>query len=262
MADQRRKDKYPTATVLRDMLETTGTPYFAKDSVLGAIRAMAKEDEKKEGKVRGALLAEIEMAFEDVLYTMLIDTSRDPNSKDTARRLAKMYMTELMQGRYTQPPAVTSFPNEKQNGNEESESKPEASGIYHFNNLLVAQCPFTSVCSHHWQPVNGVAYVGVIPGDRVIGLSKYTRIVQHLAARGTLQEELTVEIADSVCHATHSHDVGVVVFARHGCCENRGIRVHNSNTSTAEMRGLFMEKGKLREEFYDNIKMMRREWHD
>ncbi len=253
------EDRYPVSSRIREILADFGQPYYAKDSVRAGLGLLAGEEDVSEHEIRESLLNEVTLAFEDVLHTMLIDTTNDPNSMDTPRRLAKMYMLELMSGRYEAPPKVTSFPNLKTDDGEECASEGSEAGVYHFNNLLVVQAPFISVCSHHWQPVRGTAYIGVIPGDRVIGLSKYTRIVRHLAARGTLQEELTVEIADSISEYCGTDNVGVVVFARHGCCENRGISVPNSQTSTAEMRGMFMGKSQLREELYDNIKMMREE---
>ncbi len=289
MRQEDLRKKYPTAYALRCIAEQTHKDhmgsYFAKDSIRSAIRTLALQQEGlslkdyqvffpdeemdypqalKQGidDVLKELTVECAEAFEEVMYTLVIDYDRDPNSFDTPLRLAKMFIHELMHGRYHNTPKVTSFPNDNQNGNEEKPSKEREGEIFHFNNLLCVQAPFVSVCSHHWQPVNGTAYIGIIPGKKIIGLSKYTRVVQHIAARGTLQEELTVEIANALQEHTETEDIAVTVFARHGCCENRGIRVPNSNTSTAEMRGLFMEKGKLREEFYDNVKMMRRETHD
>lgn len=297
----KHKNKYPTSyelhVIAEELRDVHGhkAGYFSKDSIRPAIRVLAQQrlegrgnheasvpvfvvqDEAQEypasmlremDNIMQELLDECTLAFGEVMYTAVIDVNRDPNAIDTPRRLAKMYINELMGGRYYPAPKITAFPNDN-NGSQdllydqddvtERPSREQDEQVYHFNNLLVVQSPFTSVCSHHWQPVNGTAYIGIIPGKKVIGLSKYTRIVQHIAARGTLQEELTVEIANALQHYTETDDIAVTIFARHGCCENRGIRVPNSQTSTAEMRGLFMEKGKLREEFYDNVKMMRRE---
>ncbi|MCA1799880.1 MAG: GTP cyclohydrolase I [Actinobacteria bacterium] len=243
--------QYPIASMMHEYLRKTGRRYHASDSVTAA---MGDDIDS----VREKLIGEMTAAFKQVLYTAVIDTDNDPNSNETAHRLAKMYINELLGGRYSPTPKITAFPNDKAIAAEDP-SKPAGPEAYHFNNLLVVQSPFISVCSHHWQPVKGTAYVGIIPGAKVIGLSKYTRLIQHIAAAGTLQEELTVDIVEQLIEYTGSEDVATVVFARHGCCENRGIGVPNSNTVTAEMRGLFMEKGKLREEFYDNVKMLRRE---
>lgn len=259
--------RYPRSAALHNFLQENNIPYFAKDNIHEAIQEyITHENPEAENwltydKVIDDLVKEATVAFRQVLFTQVIDIDNDPNSHETAHRLAKMYIRELMAGRYEPKPKVTSFPNNKKFDGlaEEEPSRSGDAEAYHFNNLLVVQAPFTSICSHHHQPVNGTAYIGIIPGKRVIGLSKYTRLAQHVASRGTLQEELTIEIADEISNASESYNVAVVTFARHGCCENRGIRVHNSQTTAAEMRGLFMEKGKLREEFYDNVKILRRE---
>jgi len=258
--------QYPLATYLHRILRKYDRPYFANHSIWPVMQDVIKSDQFEklttDEEVRWALIEELTNAFQHVLYAQVIDTDNDPNSAETPRRLAKMYVNELFEGRYQATPKITAFPNDKPAQYEEAasgKSTPNNGDIYHFNNLLVVQSPFISNCSHHHQTVRGIAYVGIIPGRKLIGLSKYTRLIQHIAARGTLQEELTIDIADALQGHTESADIAVVIFGRHGCCENRGIKSNNSQTSTAEMRGLFMKDGKLREEFYDNLKMMRNE---
>ena len=112
-----------------------------------------------------------------------------------------------------------------------------------------------SMCSHHHQPVAGVCYVSCMPGEEVIGLSKYTRVAQHLASRGHLQEELCEMIAYRIEKLTKSKAVGVYIKARHGCCENRGIRASNSSTQTTVLKGELKTNPSLKEEFMDNIKL-------
>ena len=111
------------------------------------------------------------------------------------------------------------------------------------------------MCSHHHQPVAGVAYIGIIAADTLIGLSKYTRIAQWCARRGTLQEELNNEIANQISKATGSKNVGVYIQATHGCCENRGIGAHSSLTQTTVLRGAFHNDMSTKKEFMDNIKL-------
>ena len=111
------------------------------------------------------------------------------------------------------------------------------------------------MCSHHHQPVSGVAYIGIIPGEKVIGLSKYTRIAQWCARRGTLQEELATDIAREIMKATESENVGVYIQATHGCCENRGIMAHSSLTQTTVLKGSFHNDPGCKKEFMDNIKL-------
>jgi GTP cyclohydrolase I len=171
---------------------------------------------------------------------LLIDRENDPNSKGTARRLAKMYFNEIMAGRYEESPNATAFPN-------------DTDGAY--EGMLVVRSELKSMCSHHHQPVTGVAYIGIIAGPVLIGLSKYTRIAQWCARRGTLQEELCMDIAREIEFATGSTDVAVYIQATHGCCENRGIMAHSSLTQTTVLHGAFKTDQSVKKEFFDNIKL-------
>jgi GTP cyclohydrolase IA len=190
--------------------------------------------------VKAELIGEATEAFETVLDTLLIDRDTDPNSKGTARRLAKMYFNELLAGRYEAAPNATAFPNDPKDG---------------YDGMLVVRSELKSVCSHHHQPVTGVAYIGIIAADKLIGLSKYTRIAQWCARRGTLQEELAMDIAREIMSATGSKDVGVYIQATHGCCENRGIMAHSSLTQTTVLKGVFSTDPGVKKEFMDNIKL-------
>ena len=186
------------------------------------------------------LIDEATEAFESVLDRLIIDRYNDPNSQDTARRLAKMYYNELMSGRYNPMPNATAFPNHVDDG---------------YKGMLVVRSELKSVCSHHHQPVGGVAYIGIIAADTLIGLSKYTRIAQWCARRGTLQEELNNDIAREIMKATGSENVGVYVQATHGCCENRGIMAKSSLTQTTVLKGAFANDPGTKKEFMDNIKL-------
>jgi GTP cyclohydrolase I len=186
------------------------------------------------------LIDEATPAFETVLDRLLIDRETDPNSKDTARRLAKMYFNEIMAGRYEPEPDATAFPNDSQD---------------RYEGMLVVRSELRSMCSHHHQPVSGVAYIGIIAAAKLIGLSKYTRIAQWCARRGTLQEELAIDIAREIMKATDATDVGVYVQATHGCCENRGIMAHSSLTQTTVLKGAFKDDQSTKKEFFDNIKL-------
>ena len=186
------------------------------------------------------LIDEAAEAFETVLDRLLIDRENDPNSKGTARRLAKMYFNEIMAGRYEPEPDCTAFPNDSED---------------RYEGMLVVRSELRSMCSHHHQPVAGVAYIGIIAAEKLIGLSKYTRIAQWCARRGTLQEELCIDIANEIMAATASKDVGVYIQATHGCCENRGIMAHSSLTQTTVLRGAFKMDDSVKKEFMDNIKL-------
>ncbi|AUS03055.1 GTP cyclohydrolase I [Vibrio phage 2.275.O._10N.286.54.E11] len=187
------------------------------------------------------LIDECTVAFEKVLDCLIIDRENDPNSMDTPRRLAKMYILETMSGRFTPAPKVTAFPNTHTN---------RSAG---FSGLLVVKTEIISMCSHHHQPVKGTVYTGIIPGETVLGLSKYSRIAQHLAKRGTLQEELAEDIAQKVMEETDSPSVAVYIEATHGCVTHRGVMAHDSTTQTTVVHGEFMSDGTLRKEFHDNI---------
>jgi GTP cyclohydrolase I len=121
--------------------------------------------------------------------------------------------------------------------------------------MLVVRSELKSVCSHHHQPVTGIAYIGIIAAEKLIGLSKYTRIAQWCARRGTLQEELANDIAREIMNATGSKNVGVYIQATHGCCENRGIMAHSSLTQTTVLEGSFHNDPGCKQEFFDNIKL-------
>ena len=187
-----------------------------------------------------ALIEEATVAFESVLDALVIDRHNDPNSMGTGKRLAKMYIKELMAGRYEPIPAATAFPND-------SASRYEG--------MLVVRSELTSMCSHHHQIVRGVAYIGIIAADKLIGLSKYTRIAQWCAMRGTLQEELANDIVREIQKATGAEHLGVYVQATHGCVENRGVKAHSSLTQTTVLKGAFKEDAGTKKEFMDNIKL-------
>jgi GTP cyclohydrolase I len=204
--------------------------YWAGDN----ISAVLQEGDKEE------LINEATTAFESVLDALVIDRYQDPNSKGTAHRLAKMYYNEIMAGRYDVAPTATAFPNDSDD---------------RYEGMLVVRSELKSMCSHHHQPVAGVAYIGIIAADKLIGLSKYTRIAQWCARRGTLQEELANDIAREIQVATDAEHLGVYIQATHGCCENRGIMAHSSLTQTTVLRGAFKDDMGTKKEFFDNIKL-------
>jgi GTP cyclohydrolase I len=204
--------------------------YWAGDNIARLLQEGDKEQ----------LIDDATLAFETVLDTLIIDRHTDPNSKGTARRLAKMYYNEIMAGRYDYRPDATAFPNDSLN---------------RYEGMLVVRSELKSMCSHHHQPVSGVAYIGIIAADKLIGLSKYTRIAQWCARRGTLQEELANDIAREIKAATGAEHLGVYIQATHGCCENRGIMANSSLTQTTVLEGSFKTDQSTKKEFFDNIKL-------
>jgi GTP cyclohydrolase I len=216
--------------VIRDRMKQDNKRFWAGDNISDYV----------DDNVKPELIDEATEAFEKVLDTLLIDRETDPNSKGTARRLAKMYYNEIMAGRYEPAPDATAFPNDSAD---------------RYEGMLVVRSELRSMCSHHHQPVAGVAYIGIIAAEKLIGLSKYTRIAQWCARRGTLQEELANDIAREIMKATGAKDVGVYVQAVHGCCENRGIMAHSSLTQTTVLKGAFKDDQSTKKEFFDNIKL-------
>ena len=211
-------------------LEEAGIRYWAGDNISQVLDDGDKSD----------LIDEATLAFNNVLDTLIIDRRNDPNSEGTARRLAKMYFNEIMSGRYEPMPSATAFPNDSDE---------------RYDGMLVVRSELKSMCSHHHQPVAGIAYIGIIASDKLIGLSKYTRIAQWCARRGTLQEELANDIAREIGKATGAEHLGVYIQATHGCCENRGIMAHSSLTQTTVLKGAFKHDAGTKKEFFDNIKL-------
>ena len=218
------------AQQIKTKLDEAGIRYWAGDN----ISEVLEEGDKEE------LINNATTAFQGVLDALVIDRYNDPNSKGTAKRLAKMYFNEIMAGRYDAMPNATAFPNDSDD---------------RYDGMLVVRSELRSMCSHHHQPVAGVAYIGIIASDKLIGLSKYTRIAQWCARRGTLQEELANDIAREIGRATDAEHLGVYIQATHGCCENRGIMAHSSLTQTTVLKGAFKDDAGTKEEFFDNIKL-------
>lgn len=216
--------------LIKSRLKKAGKRYYASDNIAEFLHEGEKEK----------LVEELTEKFSGVLDSLVIDSENDPNSQGTAKRLAKMYINELMSGRYDMMPNATAFPNHIDDG---------------FEGMLVVRSEITSMCSHHHQPVKGVAYIGIIAADKLIGLSKYTRIAQWCARRGTLQEELANDIASEIIKATGSQNLGVYIQATHGCVEHRGVEAHSSLTQTTVLKGSFFNDAGTRKEFFDNIKL-------
>ena len=218
------------ADAIRFRMKRDNKRFWANDNISEYLHESDKEH----------LINEATIAFEKVLQTLLIDTETDPSSRGTAKRLAKMYINEVMGGRYDPAPDATAFPNNSED---------------RYEGMLVVRSELRSMCSHHHQPVSGVAYIGIIAADKLIGLSKYSRIAQWCARRGTLQEELCNDIAREIGRATGADNIGVYMQMTHGCVENRGVMAHSSLTQTTVLKGSFNTDGNTKKEFFDNIKL-------
>ncbi|MBS0391583.1 MAG: GTP cyclohydrolase I [Proteobacteria bacterium] len=217
-----------------------GTPVSVKirERVLSARRRFHANDNIAEFIEPGELerlLDEVEAKMQGVLDSMVIDTAGDHNTQDTARRVAKMYLNEVFKGRYVLPPRITEFPNAE-----------------HLNELMIVG-PITvrSACSHHFCPVIGKIWIGVLPNEHtnVIGLSKYARLVDWVMGRPQIQEEAVVQLADLIMEKTQPDGLAVVMEASHFCMSWRGVREMDSKMINSVMRGVFLTNSTLRREF-------------
>ena len=186
-----------------------------------------------------ALLDEVEEKMKGVLASLVIDTERDHNTDNTARRVAKMYVNEVFRGRYVKVPEITEFPNAE-----------------HLNELMIVG-PITvrSACSHHFCPVIGKIWIGVLPNEHtnVIGLSKYARLAEWVMGRPQIQEEAVVQLADLIQEKTQPDGLAIVMEASHYCMAWRGVKDMDSKMINSVMRGVFLKDPNLRREFLSLI---------
>lgn len=185
------------------------------------------------------LLDEVALKMQDVLESLVIDTTRDHNTSRTARRVAKMYVNEVFRGRYVDAPTITEFPNAE-----------------HLNELMIVG-PITvrSACSHHFCPVIGKIWIGVLPNEHtnVIGLSKYARLAEWVMGRPQIQEEAIVQLADLIQEKTQPDGLAIVMEATHYCMAWRGVKDMDSKMINSVMRGVFLKDPNLRREFLSLI---------
>ncbi len=185
------------------------------------------------------LLDEVEQKMKGVLSSLVIDTERDHNTDDTARRVAKMYLKEVFKGRYIPAPNITEFPNAE-----------------HLNELMIVG-PITvrSACSHHFCPVIGKIWIGILPNEHtnVIGLSKYARLAEWVMGRPQIQEEAVVQLADLIQSKTQPDGLAIVMEASHYCMAWRGVKDMDSKMINSVMRGVFLKDPTLRREFLSLI---------
>ena len=216
---------------LRKRMTTIKHKHFANDTIFAYLDP---------GDVK-LIECEVAEAFQDVLKALVINTDDDHNTKDTAHRVAKMFVHEIFRGRYYPPPEVTSFPNAK-----------EYDQIY-----VSGPMSINSTCAHHFQPITGQAYVGVFPGKKVIGLSKFNRVVDWIVSRPQIQEEMTEQIADEIEKETEAQGVAVVIKAEHFCMTARGVKEHESEMMTSVVRGMFRDEPATKAEFFSLLNNMK-----
>jgi GTP cyclohydrolase I len=209
---------------IHNRITAAGAGFHANDNISSFIEAGEMEE----------LQAEVQRRAEHFLRGLVIDVDHDHNTQGTAKRMAKMYLREVFSGRYQKAPSVTDFPNAK-----------NLDEMYTTGPITVR-----STCSHHFAPIIGKCWIGVIPGERVIGLSKFNRIVEWFGSRGQIQEEFVVQIADYLEKALQPKGLAVVVEATHTCMTHRGVKEpHGAVMTTSVMRGALRDKPEARAEF-------------
>jgi GTP cyclohydrolase I len=221
-----------------------GTPVSVKirERLLAARKRFHANDNIAEFVEPGELekiLDEVENKMQGVLDSLVIDTDNDHNTDNTARRVAKMYVNEVFRGRYVAAPSITEFPN-----------------VGHLNELMIVG-PITvrSACSHHFCPVIGKIWIGVMPNEHtnVIGLSKYARLAEWIMGRPQIQEEAVVQLADLIQEKTQPDGLAIVMEASHYCMAWRGVKDMDSKMINSVMRGVFLKDPNLRREFLSLI---------
>jgi len=219
----------PVSVKIRERIQAARKRFHANDNIADFIEPGELE----------ALLDEVEHQMKGVLQSLVIDTQSDHNTGDTARRVAKMYLNEVFRGRYVKPPTITEFPNAE-----------------HLNELMIVG-PITvrSACSHHFCPVIGRVWIGVLPNEHtnVIGLSKYARLAEWVMGRPQIQEEAVVQLADLIMDKTQPDGLAIVMEATHYCMSWRGVKDMDSKMINSVMRGVFLKDSALRREFLSLI---------
>lgn len=219
----------PVSIKIRERLKASRQRFHANDNIADFIEPGELEK----------LLDEVEDKMKGVLSSLVIDTENDHNTTDTARRVAKMYLQEVFKGRFVKPPVITEFPN-----------------VEHLNELMIIG-PITvrSACSHHFCPVIGKIWIGVLPNKNtnVIGLSKYARLAEWVMGRPQIQEEAVVQLADLIQTKTQPDGLAIVMEASHYCMAWRGVKDMDSRMINSVMRGSFLKDPDLRREFLSLI---------
>lgn len=184
------------------------------------------------------LQGEVEEKVKALLQALVIDTENDHNTQETAKRIAKMYLKEVFAGRYDAQPKITDFPNAK-----------SLDQVYTLGPITVR-----SACSHHMVPITGRCWIGILPSDRVIGISKFVRLANWVLARPQIQEEATVQLADIIEELIKPKGLAVVIEATHQCMTWRGVKESETKMNTSVMRGAFRDEAETRAEFFRLIK--------
>jgi GTP cyclohydrolase I len=221
----------PLSVRIRARVRSAGRRFHANDNIAEHIAPGELE----------ALQDEVAAKMRDVLESLVIDIESDHNTRDTARRVAKMYLNEVFRGRFHPAPTVTQFPNAER-----------------LNELMIVG-PITvrSACSHHFCPIMGRLWIGLMPNEHssLLGLSKYSRLAEWIMARPQIQEEAVTQMADLLMERVNPDGLAVVMQADHFCMHWRGVKDANSKMVNSVMRGSFLKDAALRREFLSLISL-------
>ena len=224
-SEKKSEEGLPLSVIIRKRIQAQKARFHANDNIAAFL---------KPGELEG-LVDEVAEKMQGVLESLVIDTESDHNTKNTSRRVAKMYVQEVFNGRYVEQPVLTKFPN-----------------VSRLNELMIIG-PITvrSACSHHLCPIMGRIWIGVLPSksSALIGLSKYSRLTEWVMCRPQIQEEAVVELADILEKKIKPVGVAVVMDADHFCMQWRGVKDRDSKMINSVMRGAFLRDSNLRREF-------------
>jgi GTP cyclohydrolase IA len=224
-------DKTPVSQRIRARIQAGKQRFHANDNISAFIEPGELDE----------LTREVQTKVAGLLESLVIDVENDHNTQETARRVAKMYVTEVFRGRYLPRPSVTEFPNAS-----------------HLNELMIMG-PVTvrSACSHHLCPIMGRLWIGVLPNEEsdLIGLSKYSRLTEWVMSRPQIQEEAIIQLADLLMDRVKPDGLAVVMEADHFCMHWRGVKDNASKMTNSVMRGSFLENGATRREFLSLINL-------
>ncbi|WP_320675148.1 GTP cyclohydrolase I [Prochlorococcus sp. MIT 1341] len=213
---------------IRSRMDAMGARYFANDNISEYIyKGELVELEK-----------EVAQKVRDLLKSLLIDVEHDHNTQETAERVSRMYLSEVFKGRFHNQPKVTSFPNEK-----------NLDEIYTVGPITVR-----SACSHHLVPILGDCWIGIKPGSRVIGLSKFARVADWVFSRPHIQEEAVMILADEIERLCEPQGLGIIVKAQHYCMKWRGVKEPSTSMVNSVVRGDFRHDPSLKQEFFELVR--------
>jgi GTP cyclohydrolase I len=218
----------PVSERIRQRLQLADAPYFANDNIAPFLHEGELNELENEvvGKVR------------DLLRSLVIDIDQDHNTEETAERVARMYLHEVFKGRYHEQPKIASFPNVK-----------NLDEIYTVGPITVR-----SACSHHLVPILGNCWIGIKPGERVIGLSKFSRVADWVFSRPHIQEEAVIILADEIERLCQPKGLAILVKAQHYCMKWRGVKELQTSMINSVVRGDFRHDASLKQEFFELVK--------